>query len=80
MVWLGPYGVIVIGPAWAWSSPGARRPPFADRAVAGVLAARLTFVAFYFAEYRTEPWRMLDIRDGGFLLLHQGGGGFLEVF
>ncbi len=37
--------------------------------VAGVLAARVGFVALYLADYRAEPWRMLDIRDGGFLLL-----------
>lgn len=35
--------------------------------VAGVLAARIAFVALYFDSYRASPWRMLDIRDGGFV-------------
>lgn len=35
--------------------------------LAGVLAARLAFVVAYFDAYRAAPWRMLDIRDGGFL-------------
>lgn len=37
-----------------------------DMLLAGVLVARLTFVAFWFDTYRSEPWSMLDIRDGGF--------------
>ena len=33
---------------------------------AGVLAARLAFVVSWFESYRSAPWTMLDIRDGGF--------------
>ena len=39
-----------------------------DMLLAGVLVARLTFVAFWFDAYRSAPWSMLDIRDGGFMM------------
>ena len=34
--------------------------------IAGVIAARVAFVAIWFDTYRGAPWSMLDIRDGGF--------------
>jgi len=37
-----------------------------DMALAGALVARLTFVAIWFDHYRSAPWSILDIRDGGF--------------
>jgi thiol-disulfide isomerase/thioredoxin len=37
-----------------------------DMLLAAVVAARITFVAFWFEHYRSAPWSMLDIRDGGF--------------
>lgn len=39
-----------------------------DMLLAGVLVARLTFVVFWFDTYRSAPWSMLDIRDGGFMI------------
>ncbi|HQT32512.1 MAG: TlpA family protein disulfide reductase [Thiobacillus sp.] len=39
-----------------------------DMLLAGVLAARLAFVAFWFDTYRSAPLSMLDIRDGGFMI------------
>ncbi|MFH1818695.1 MAG: prolipoprotein diacylglyceryl transferase family protein [Pseudomonadota bacterium] len=39
-----------------------------DMLLAGVLGARLAFVAFWFDSYRDAPWSMLDIRDGGFMV------------
>lgn len=33
----------------------------------GLLVARLAFVLVYAELYRAAPWRVLDIRDGGFL-------------
>lgn len=39
-----------------------------DMLLAGVLVARLAFVAFWFDAYRSAPWSMLDIRDGGFMV------------
>lgn len=39
-----------------------------DMLLAGVLVARLAFVAFWFDAYRSAPWSMLDIRDGGFMI------------
>lgn len=37
-----------------------------DMVWAALLAARLTFIALWFDVYRSAPWSMLDIRDGGF--------------
>jgi thiol-disulfide isomerase/thioredoxin len=37
-----------------------------DMLIAAVLAARIAFVALWFSAYRSAPWSMLDIRDGGF--------------
>ncbi|MGH8422505.1 MAG: prolipoprotein diacylglyceryl transferase family protein, partial [Pseudomonas fluorescens] len=33
----------------------------------GMLAARVSFVAVYWAHYRDDPWQIIDLRDGGFL-------------
>ncbi len=38
-----------------------------DMLIAGLLAARIGFVTVWFDTYRSAPWSMLDIRDGGFL-------------
>lgn len=38
-----------------------------DMLIAAVLAARIAFVAVWFDTYRSAPWSMLDIRDGGFM-------------
>ncbi|WP_455229833.1 prolipoprotein diacylglyceryl transferase family protein [Geopseudomonas aromaticivorans] len=35
----------------------------------GLLLARLAFVVQYAGDYAAAPWQMLDVRDGGFLLL-----------
>ncbi|MDF3931300.1 TlpA disulfide reductase family protein [Pseudomonas citronellolis] len=37
--------------------------------LAGLLAARLGFAARYAEQYAAMPWSLLDIRDGGFLML-----------
>ncbi len=37
-----------------------------DMGLAAALAARLAFVALWFDHYRSAPWSILDIRDGGF--------------
>lgn len=37
-----------------------------DMAWAGLLVARIAFVATWFDLYRAAPWSILDIRDGGF--------------
>ena len=39
-----------------------------DMLVTGVLVARIAFVALWFDIYRSKPWSMLDIRDGGFTI------------
>ncbi|MGF0242687.1 prolipoprotein diacylglyceryl transferase family protein [Rhodococcus sp. IEGM1300] len=33
----------------------------------GMLAARVSFVIAYWAQYRNDPWQIIDLRDGGFL-------------
>lgn len=35
----------------------------------GALVARIAFVLQYFSQYRDNLWQVIDIRDGGFLLL-----------
>ena len=35
--------------------------------LAALLGARLAFVALYFEHYQDAPWRVIDIRDGGFI-------------
>lgn len=37
-----------------------------DMLIAAVLVARIAFVAVWFDLYRSTPWSILDIRDGGF--------------
>ena len=37
-----------------------------DMLIAALLAARVAFVAAWFDSYRSAPWSMLDIRDGGY--------------
>lgn len=37
-----------------------------DMLLVAVVAARIAFVAMWFKTYRSTPWTMLDIRDGGF--------------
>jgi thiol-disulfide isomerase/thioredoxin len=39
-----------------------------DMLIAAVLVSRIAFVAAWFDNYRSAPWSMLDIRDGGFIL------------
>lgn len=38
-----------------------------DMLLAAVLSARIAFVTQWFDSYRSAPWSMLDIRDGGFM-------------
>ena len=38
-----------------------------DMLIAAVVVARIAFVAIWFDTYRSSPWSMLDIRDGGFV-------------
>lgn len=40
----------------------------ADMLLAGVVMARVVFVAQWFDVYRKTPWSIIDIRDGGFML------------
>jgi thiol-disulfide isomerase/thioredoxin len=35
--------------------------------VAAILVSRIAFVVVWFDKYRSAPWSMLDIRDGGFI-------------
>lgn len=60
-------------PVAAWIGPMAGRSQqtgigniLTGMLIAAVLAARIAFVAIWFDTYRSTPWSMLDIRDGGF--------------
>ena len=45
---------------------GLKQDPHGWRiAIIGLLAARLAFVAQYASAYSTNPWSIIDIRDGG---------------
>ena len=39
-----------------------------DMLVAAILVSRIAFVAVWFDTYRSSPWSIFDIRDGGFIL------------
>ena len=43
-------------------------PILGDMLFVGIVVARIVFVALWFELYRSHPWSMLDIRDGGFEL------------
>lgn len=43
------------------------QPVLTQMLICGAIAARALFVLTYFDEYRGQPWRIFDIRDGGFL-------------
>ena len=52
---------------WAARAPRVDAEPLLWVVVlAGLVAARLTFVVLYQDQYLAAPWSMLDIRDGGF--------------
>ena len=40
----------------------------------GLLVARLGFVLVYAEYFRDQPWRAVDIRDGGFIASNLGKG------
>lgn len=42
-------------------------PVLTTMLLAGIGFARLAFVAIYPTEYLRQPWRIIDIRDGGFI-------------
>ena len=47
-----------------------------DMLLAAGIAARIAFVVLWFEQYRSAPWSVLDIRDGGFT---PWAGGFAAV-
>lgn len=58
--------------AWTGRMVGRRRQTgigsiLIGMLVAAILASRIAFVAVWFDTYRSTPWSMLDIRDGGFI-------------
>ncbi|MBF0677109.1 TlpA disulfide reductase family protein [Pseudomonas sp.] len=53
---------------WVGRRAGCNPEPYLFRLLlVAVLVARLAFVARYFEYYQDELWRVLDIRDGGFM-------------
>lgn len=77
---VGPFafalGTVVVAAALlaaaaaGWLATRGKGPSIAgvlgDMAIAGLLVARAAFVVRWSAQYRQEPWSILDIRDGGF--------------
>jgi thiol-disulfide isomerase/thioredoxin len=62
-------GVLVAAAVGHWA--GRRRhvgivSTLADMLLAAFVAARIAFVVLWFEPYRSAPWSMLDLRDGGF--------------
>ncbi|MGB9094206.1 MAG: prolipoprotein diacylglyceryl transferase family protein [Gallionella sp.] len=58
--------------AWTGRMAGRRRQTgigniLIGMLVAAILVSRIAFVAVWFDIYRSAPWSMLDIRDGGFM-------------
>lgn len=45
----------------------AVEPILSNMLIWGVLAARVAFIALYIDNYVQQPWRIIDIRDGGFI-------------
>lgn len=45
----------------------AVEPIMSNMLIWGVLAARVAFVALYIGDYLQQPWRIIDVRDGGFI-------------
>lgn len=73
---LGPLillGSLLIGSAvgrWAGRARQTNVEPLLwNVLIIGVLAARAAFVLLYFDIYKKDPWNILDIRDGGFLIV-----------
>lgn len=53
---------------WSGRRAGCNPEPQLFRLLlAGLLVARACFVIVYFDHYREAAWRMLDVRDGGFM-------------
>ncbi|WP_455924760.1 prolipoprotein diacylglyceryl transferase family protein [Pseudomonas putida] len=70
LVLLGALGVAVGVSGWLARRQGLRSP---ENMIFGLfllalLVARLGFVALYAREYMNNPWQVIDLRDGGFLL------------
>ncbi len=69
-VWLLTVALLIA--AWTGRAVGRRRQTgiggiLVEMLVAAVLVSRIAFVAVRFDTYRSAPWSMLDIRDGGFI-------------
>jgi thiol-disulfide isomerase/thioredoxin len=53
-----------------WAGRGSKRNPERQLfrlLLVALLVARLAFVFAYFEHFRDQPWRVIDIRDGGFI-------------
>jgi thiol-disulfide isomerase/thioredoxin len=57
---------IVVARLLAKAAAGDMLNSLMDMLLWGLLSARIAFVAIWFEIYRSAPWTMLDIRDGGF--------------
>jgi thiol-disulfide isomerase/thioredoxin len=56
----------VVGRVVGWRGRSNIDDALLQMVLLAALAARISFVAQWFEQYRAAPWTMLDIRDGGF--------------
>lgn len=70
LVLLGALGIAVVVGGWLAKRRGARSPETIIFSVflLALVAARAGFVASYARQYLANPWQIIDLRDGGFLL------------
>lgn len=61
--------VVALVAGWWWGRKAkiSVEPVMSAMLLIGLAAARLAFVARYLSDYLREPWRIIDIRDGGFI-------------
>jgi prolipoprotein diacylglyceryltransferase len=57
-----------LGGRWVARRTHGEAPEWFNLGLLGLLGARLGLVASYWPHYREQPWRALDLRDGGWLL------------
>ncbi|MCY1402289.1 Thiol-disulfide oxidoreductase ResA [compost metagenome] len=69
LLYLGFFAALLSG--WLAGRKRGANPESAlfSMLLGGLLVARLAFVGRYAEQYTASPWSLLDIRDGGFLLL-----------
>jgi Prolipoprotein diacylglyceryltransferase len=61
------FAALLVGWLVGRKTKTAVEPIISNMLIWGVLTARVAFVALYIGDYIHQPWRIIDIRDGGFM-------------